>query len=702
MAHLDTLIDRIPDPKLRAEIQDQVSKLAAKTRFGLVFEEHQPETVELPGFVISRGGKVAFRDRSTPGIWEVTKIDNEKATLVSQEDRSDRINAHVSDLVVIREFGDPIYPGLTSVGKILKGGDRPFHAVINAENYHAAEMLLYPYEGKVDAIYLDPPYNTGAKDWKYNNDYVDSSDRYRHSKWLSFIEKRLRLAKRLLNPRDSVLIFTIDEKEYLRAGLLLEKVFPSSKIQMISSCINPQGVARGREFSKVDEYIYFVYIGNAAVSSGTDNMLTEASTSVKRSSTPIWFNLRRTGTAANRSDRPKQFFPIFVSQDGKKIVEVGDYLPLEKDRSSVPVPDGCQAVWPVREDGSEGRWQVSADGLRKLIAEGRATVGRYNSRIGMWAINYILPVTMKRLEAGEIKSLGRDENGVLILQYADEVSGEKTPKTMWVRKSHDASRHGSGMLRQLLPKRQFPFPKSLYAVEDALQFFVADKPNALVLDLFGGSGTTTHAVMRLNRRDEGRRRSILVTNNAVSDEEDKQLRSRGHGPGDEPYEALGIFEYITKARITAAVTGVTPEGKPVTGDYKFSDEFPISAGMDENVEFFKLTYEDNQLVRLGHKFKAIAPILWMRAGAQGERIDDIPEQGWSVPDKAFYGLLTDIDQWEPFVEAVNARDDIRSVFIVTDSQAEFEAINIQIDPSIDSVRLYSDYLQTFEINTRRA
>ncbi len=137
-------------------------------------------------------------------------------------------------LVATREFGDPpIYPGLVSTGSVLRGGGgadgddggRPFHTVINAENYHALEALLFAHEGQVDAIYIDPPYNTGARDWKYNNDYVDDIDPYRHSMWLSFMERRLLLAKRLLKPADSVLIVTIDEKEYLRLGLLLEQIF---------------------------------------------------------------------------------------------------------------------------------------------------------------------------------------------------------------------------------------------------------------------------------------------------------------------------------------------------------------------------------------------------------------------------------------------------------------------------------------------
>ena len=125
----------------------------------------------------------------------------------------------VSDLVSVAEFGDPIYPYLKPLDVLCNAPDNDlWHSVIEADNYHALQLLEYLYAGKIDCIYIDPPYNTGAKDWKYNNDYVDSSDSYRHSKWLSFMEKRLKLAKKLLNPKDSVLIVTIDEKEYLHLG----------------------------------------------------------------------------------------------------------------------------------------------------------------------------------------------------------------------------------------------------------------------------------------------------------------------------------------------------------------------------------------------------------------------------------------------------------------------------------------------------
>ncbi|MFD1210996.1 site-specific DNA-methyltransferase [Arthrobacter sp. GCM10027362] len=693
MAHLDTLIERIPDAKLRSEIQDQVNKLVAKTSFGLVFEEHQPETIELPGFEVSRGGKVVFKERSRAGIWIVIKVLGETATLVARDDRSQRVTASVDELTVIREFGDSIYPGLDSVGRVERSTDKPFHTVINAENYHALEMLLYPYEGKIDVIYIDPPYNTGAKDWKYNNDYVDGDDAYRHSKWLSFMERRLKRAKELLNPKDSVLIVTIDEKEYLRLGILLEQTFRGCKIQMISSVINPSGSSRQGGFSRAEEFIYFVFIGGAEIVPTGDDMLheSEAARSVR------WDSLTRSGSNSRRVDRPNLFYPVFLNQDDGTLHSIGNPLPLGVPRETVKPPEGTFAVFPLAS-GEEKRWRVSDVRLKELFAMGYARLGPWKPGKVTRSISYLPSGTIDRIESGEIEVIGKSPDGSCIL---GETCKTSRPMSVWNKPSHGAADHGSTLLRNFIPGRKFPFPKSLYAVEDTLRFVVANKPDALILDFFGGSGTTAHAVMRLNHQDGGRRRSITVTNNAVSDEEDKQLRKQGHLPSEPAYEALGIFEYIAKPRITAAVTGMTPEGKPITGDYRFIDEFPMSEGFEENVEFFKLTYEDNQLVRLGHKFKAIAPILWLRAGAEGARIDDLPEKGWEVPEDGYYGLLTDIDQWEPFVEAVNARHEVRCVFIVTDSQAEFEAINVQIDQGIDSVRLYSDYLQSFEINKRQ-
>jgi adenine-specific DNA-methyltransferase len=148
--------------------------------------------------------------------------------------------------------------------------------------------------------------------------------------------------------------------------------------------------------------------------------------------------------------------------------------------------------------------------------------------------------------------------------------------------------------------------------------------------------------MRQNRQDDGRRRSICVTNNEVSEDEQEQLRKDGFRPGDPEWEQLGICDYITKPRIEAAVAGLTPTGVPIVGDYKFIDEFPMSHGFEENVEFFTLTYQSPMSVGHNRAFSSVAPLLWLRAGAEGRRIDTLPTEGWDVADA--YGVLADLDE----------------------------------------------------------
>ncbi len=205
---------------------------------------------------------------------------------------------------------------------------------------------------------------------------------------------------------------------------------------------------------------------------------------------------------------------------------------------------------------------------------------------------------------------------VFNLKLSAYKDGEKTyaPLTSWNRVSHSAAEHGSSILKALIPGRKFPYPKSLYAVEDCLRFIIKHKPAAIILDFFAGSGTTTHAVLRLNRQDGGIRQCISVTNNEVAADEHKSLRERGLRPGDSDWERLGICDYVTKPRVQAAITGKTPEGDSIKGDYKFTDEFSMADGFEENAEFFTLTYETPVSVSQNRAFSRIAPLLWLRAG----------------------------------------------------------------------------------------
>lgn len=713
---IDSLLDRVrsQDASLANDLRRAIKSVTAEREFGLVFNRHLPETVELPGRAVRARDKVRIKDGSDGRTWRVTKVRRIKgqrvAELVSADADAKTDSQPVDNLVVIADFRDPIYPGLKSTDKVERGGGKPFHAVINAENAHALEALTFTHTGKVDCIYIDPPYNTRANDWKYNNDYVDPSDTYSHSKWLAFMERRLKLAKKLLNPADSVLIVTIDEKEVHRLGLLLEQTFPQARIQMVSTIINPKGVSTNGGFRRADEYIIFVMIGSAGpvrLELGTEWSPSpirslSAPPKVEKKDTltqPEWTSMMRRGSESARADRPTMFYPIYADPVSRTIVEVGE--PLPKNKSSAPAKRGLVTILPFRKNGAEGRWQVGADELRSRIEQGRVRLGR-KTDYG-FVVNYLPDGAFAEIESGKYKVEGHAADGSLIAYRADDAADERVAPTQWKIASHNASEYGSSLLASFIPGRSFPFPKSLYAVEDALRFFVKGKPDAIIVDFFAGSGTTTHAVMRLNRQDGGRRQSISITNNEVSADEQKNLRQQGLHPGDCDWEKWGICDYVTKPRIKAAVTGKTHDRKPVVGSYKFADEFPMSEGFEENVEFFTLTYEDAEAVRLDLAFTAVAPMLWLRAGGQGSRIDTRTDT-FAVADH--YGVLFDPDHWRAFVRELEKVDDLRCVYVVTDDDALFQRVTSKLPDEVngrrlDVVRLYENYLNNFEINTTR-
>jgi adenine-specific DNA-methyltransferase len=688
------------DAQIGADLEREFKALSSRLPFGLNFERHRPEAVELSQRPIRKGDKVRVlpeRGSTQKGdqrLWQVRNLGSSGKTRVAELTLLDAAEPQtqsvaLDDLIVVAEFKDIIYPGLVGTGKVERGGDKPCHTVINGENYHVLKALTYTHRGKVDAIYIDPPYNTGAKDWKYNNDYVEGDDLYRHSKWLVMMERRLLIAKELMNPADSVLIVTIDEKEYLRLGLLLEQTFPEGSVQMISSVINPKGTARANEFSRIDEYIFFVTLGNSKLIRWSRDMLTDRDYSEDED--VRWRGLARTGRKGLRPHNPGSWYPIYVKSDGSGIHSVGNTVPLGAD-DPTDVPKGTIAVWPPSSDGQQYSWSVVPETLRELMSLGAVRVGRVDLSRNLASIYYLSFNQLQRIEDGDIKITGRDVDGTLQITYAE--GGRSTaPKTVWNMTSHDAGSHGTNIIRALLLGRRFPFPKSLYAVEDALRFFIKEKPQAIVLDFFSGSGTTSHAVMRLNRQDGGNRQCICVTNNEVAADEQKALREQGLRPGDADWERHGICDYITKPRIEAAITGKTPDGKPIKGDYKFTDEFPMAEGFEENAEFFTLTYETPVAVSHHMAFARIAPLLWLRAGSRGRRIEKLPARGWEVVDA--YGLLADMDSASPFCKAVGKTKGLRIAYIVTDDARRFQAVARRLPESVEAVRLYESYLTNF-------
>mgnify|MGYP000672827639 FL=1 len=696
MAALNELIQKVENPELRTQLQAAADKLTKQKKFGLVFEEHLPECTPLYDIPVRKGAKVSVRNGKANKTYTVLKIENDIATCLPRNSK-EAVKFSVDKLVTTAELGDPIYPCLQPLGEVCNAPDSElWHTLIEADNYHALQLLEYLYAGKVDCIYIDPPYNTGAKDWKYNNDYVDGNDQYRHSKWLSMMQKRLEIAKRLLNPEDSVLIVTIDEKEYLHLGCLLEEMFPAARMQMISSVINPKGTARSNEFSRVDEYIYFVMIGEYQLSRTGNDMLTQ---NVSDESNVRWRGFPRTGRKGLRPVNPGSWYPIYFNCTDDSFHSIGEAV--YAGEVIPPAPEGTYAIWPPVRNGEEYSWAMVPATFRKLYEIGAIRFGKPQKGKGS-SISYLTNNQLKEIENGTIMVTGRDTNGALLVAYS-EASKTTAPKTQWNMTTHEAGTYGTNIIGSIIPGRRFSFPKSLYAVHDAIRFFVSNKPNALIVDFFAGSGTTLHAVNLLNAEDGGHRRCIMVTNNEISAEERKDFEARGIRQGDAEWEARGIARYVTWPRTVCSIEGHDVNGKPLKGNYITTGEkeLPMADGFKANAAFFKLGFLDKTKVSLGMQFKELLSTLWMKAGAIG-RCPVIDE---SVPDMLILpenkmAILNDENRFGVFVKELAQHPEIEVVYLVTDYESSFVAMSQALEGK-KTYQLYKDYLDNFRINAGR-
>ena len=345
--------------------------------------------------------------------------------------------------------------------QVIISPEKTNNLLIEGDNYHALSVLNYTHLGKVDVIYIDPPYNTGARDWKYNNRFVDISDTYRHSKWLSMMEKRLTIAKNLLK-EDGVLVIAIDDNEVHRLRLLIEDILPGYDTTSVTVVQNPRGNITNN-FARTHEYALFVIPKGLSVIA----RVKKENTSPRK--------LRRWGHNSTRKARPTMFYPIYVL-DGK-IVRIGNtpddnFHPVWKN---IPQDNGEIEVWPIDQNGIERRWNFGLDSIESQL---------------------------DRIVALEVNN----ETDIFLTQE------DTTPKTVWTDSKFEAGRNGATLVKTITGA-EFPYPKSIYTVKQCLELIINDRPDAIVLDYFAGSGTTGHAVLMLNAEDQGNRRFILCTNN---------------------------------------------------------------------------------------------------------------------------------------------------------------------------------------------
>jgi adenine-specific DNA-methyltransferase len=315
---VENLISEIADARLREEIAHEVAALIERKKFGLVFEEHIPELVQLPSLPVKRSARVVKRNGGDKAVFLVEEVHgNGKARIQPEKGKGEPETVKAKDLVVVKRFGEPVYPTLVPVARLTRAEGKPYHTIINADNYHALQLLLYCYAGQVDVIYIDPPYNTGARDWKYNNNYVDVSDQYRHSKWLSMMKKRLVLARKLLKP-DGIIVIAIDDCEMHHLRCLLEDNAVWGSTEFLGCVVvrsKPSGNQTVYGLSVSHEYAFFLGRDKAVI-----HQLQRSEQQIARFDQQDeagrfwWENLRRAGANSRRSDRPRMFYPNMGSE----------------------------------------------------------------------------------------------------------------------------------------------------------------------------------------------------------------------------------------------------------------------------------------------------------------------------------------------------------------------------------------------------
>lgn len=707
MALLHDLIDKIQDEDLKTRIKKEADRILNKKKFGLVFESHLPECTPLFDMPVKIGALVALKTGKIENVMYVRNIQGELAVCESRA-TGDFSQERLSDLIVVAQFGDPIYPSLQFIDSISTAPDAElWHTLIESDNYHALQLLQYLYAGQIDCIYIDPPYNTGAKDWKYNNDYVDKTDQYRHSKWLSFMERRLKLAKKLLKPQTGVLIITIDENEVHRLRLLVEEIFLNAYIQMITTVINPKGSTRGR-FSRVEEYIIYVFMPEAFVIGGSDSMLGPEAAEDEdepieiKSETPRWKGLLRSGDGAKREDNPNLFYPILIDKSHNKIVRADPYIPINQKPDFSNSIEGYEKAFPIREDGTYGRWMLSYKTFNDMLEKGYISLGKKDTKRNTYAFSYLTQKYLKQIDDGILKIVGRTENGQTVIVEYPNGNSSKQIKTVWHRTRHDAGTYGSDLNKKMLGERSFSYPKSLYSVHDALSTIVRNNRNALILDFFAGSGTTLHAVNLLNAEDGGKRRCIIVTNNEISAAEAKAFIQKGIHSGDKEWEEHGIARYVTWPRTVCSIKGKDVKNTPLEGIY-LGTEIPLANGFKSNVAYFKLGFLDKTAVELGLQLKEVLPIIWLKSGGRGkcptlDSSQELPE--YLILPENHFAILIDELSFHNFNLELNKYKEIDVLFIVTDSETNFYGM-ASLTGIKKTYQLYKDYLENFRINCEK-
>ncbi|WP_185830591.1 site-specific DNA-methyltransferase [Siminovitchia terrae] len=381
--------------------------------------------------------------------------------------------------------------------------------LLEGDNLAALELLTKTHREKIDLIYIDPPYNTGNKDFVYDDTFVDLEDGFRHSKWLSFMERRLKLASKLLTAK-GILAISIGYQEVHNLVLLCEELFLNRQVVCIT--VQTSGGKPSGGFDYLHEYVVFVTPHDFK-----PNRMTFVGGVTRSPFEGL------TLSTFDKTQRPNQTYPIFIDKKTHHIVGTGPSLADRvKDGTYTgelsdfvfdydEAPEGTVAVFPVSSRRADCVWRLIATRLMSDWEKGyiKVSENRVKNHPNKFSIQYLPSGVIKKIEDGTLEVKGSEKDAPTLVFGENTTVGSEIP-TIWTEKAFYTTK-GTSALKKIFDTKKFPYPKPIDLISEIIR--ATTDSDSIVLDFFAGSGTTGHAVMKLNQEEGENRKFILCTNN---------------------------------------------------------------------------------------------------------------------------------------------------------------------------------------------
>ncbi len=498
--------------------------------------------------------------------------------------------------------------------EITEVPDGNYNFLLEGDNLHSLKLLEKTHRGKIDVIYIDPPYNTKNKDFIYDDCKIGDDDGFRHSKWISFMNERLRTARNIISDNGAIVI-SIGYQEVYNLMLLCQEIFDNRQIMCVT--VQTSGGKPNGCFTLTHEYLIFIVPNDFIAHTMSFNGGVERS--------PFE---GLTLSTFDKTNRPGQAYPIFIDNNTMNIVGIGKSLTERINDGSYTgelkdflydyseASDGTSALWPISSKGAECVWRLIPSRLKHDWEKGYIKISKNRSKANPneYSLQYLPEGVIAKIESGELEVVGKEDGMPTLLLGENKTVGSEIP-TIWTEKEFFTNK-GSTTLKNLFGDKRFSYPKPLELIIEILR--AVSKSNSVILDFFAGSGTTGQAVMELNQQDGGQRKFILCTNNEN-----------------------GICENVTYQRLKTVITG------------KRADGSTYSEGIPSNLMYYKTDFVAKDSEELSDELL--------------EHIREMIQLEYGVKvDGGEYVMIMDDEEMDTFETHFSEYSDLKVVFVSQD------------------------------------